>query len=144
MTSYVFFNRRDVTRTYTLLAFAACVFSFLIFFAKIWPPVWFEISSRPQLNVFRNDGSEAIYTGSIIVPIREDLCREHLFDNRTGTLRDRGVVKCLAAASLPVVEGHTATMSTMEIIRKSFRASATEKKRGATLLSISSALSAAE
>jgi hypothetical protein len=120
MASRLFFHRQDITRTYTVLAYVACGFSFLILIAKIWSPVWPEISPRPQLNFFNSRGSDAIYTGSITVPIDEDLCREHLFDNRTGKFRDRGVVKCDAATSLPVVEDHADGMSTMQIIRKSF------------------------
>ena len=144
MANRVFIHRHDATRTYTVLACVACGFSFLIFFAKIWSPVWPETSPRFQLNVFSDTGSDAIYTGSILVPIHEDLCREHLLDNRTGKLRDRGIVKCRTAASLPVLEDHTETLSTMETIRKSFRRSAAETKRGAALLSIISAISTPE
>ena len=113
-------NRHEATAAYAVLVYAACGFSFVFFFAKIWSPVWPEISPRPRLNFFNNDGSDAIYTGSIIVSIRDDLCQERMFDNRTGKFWDRGVVKCDAAASLRVAQSRTEGMSTMQIIRKSF------------------------
>jgi hypothetical protein len=120
MASRASLRHRDTTRAYAVLAFAACGFSFFIFVAKIWSPVWPEIPPTPQLSFFSNDGSDAIYTGSIRVSVREDLCQERTFDNRTGKYWDRGVVKCDAAASLPVERSHTEGMSTMQIIRKSF------------------------
>ena len=113
-------RHHDATAAYAVLVYAACGFSFFIFFAKIWSPVWPEILPRPQLTFFSNDGSDAVYTGSIIASIREDLCQERMFDNRTGKFWDRGVVKCDAAASLRVVQSHTEGMSTMHIIRESF------------------------
>ena len=57
-------------------------------------PPWLPLSKPAQASK-PAPSEEEIYTGSILyVPSEGTICRQLLFDNRTGQLRDNGLVDC--------------------------------------------------
>jgi hypothetical protein len=84
---------RDIRPTYVLLVMVAFVVGILIYFID-WSPVRHETAVRPQLNNGNNDNIDQRYTGSIIIPMGENLCWAFMLDNRTGNMRDGGYSKC--------------------------------------------------
>ena len=88
---------RDLPQTVTVLVWAAFVVSILIYFVD-WSAVRHETVARRQLNNGKNGNSERYYTGSIIVPTHGKFCWEAVFDNRTGSMIDKGNVNCDDAA----------------------------------------------
>lgn len=82
---------RDIRPTYVLLvlvAFAVAIFAYSI----DWSTARHEGPERPK-----NANIEQRYAGSIIVPTGGDFCWTFVIDNRTGSMRDGGQLKCAEA-----------------------------------------------
>ena len=83
---------RDLPHTYVVLFCAAVGVSLLMFLALYSSPARRGSAVSPQLHDVNTDER---YAGSIMVdPPRGDMCRERIFDNRTGNMWDNGYVKC--------------------------------------------------
>ena len=89
---------RDLSRNYRLLGMAALGIAILTYFID-WTPVRHETSVKPDLNIAPNAKNEQQFTGSIIFPIRGNLCRQIILDNRTWNMSEKGYVKCDEAIS---------------------------------------------
>jgi hypothetical protein len=76
--------------------------------------------SATQLKKTPND--DEIYTGSILfVPNDGKICRQLLFDNRTGLINDNGLVDCAHAYYRSATDMQVSAAGRAQIISESFR-----------------------
>jgi hypothetical protein len=77
--------------------------------------------SAPQPKKTPNEDDE-IYTGSILfVPNNGKVCRQLLFDNRTGLINDNGLVDCEQAYYRSAADMQVSAAGRAQIVSESFR-----------------------
>ena len=120
-TSAIWWVRRD---GHQMLVACLCFVSILMvsaylgrwsFLASHVPPVQHTASATAP-------DDDELYTGLILfVPPRGDGCRLHQFNNRTGQIRDKGVVSCDNAMAGRAARPTESAMARVAAIRKGFR-----------------------
>lgn len=112
---------RDLPRAYVLVVLAAFVVAVLSYFID-WSAV--RRKTAPEPPPAANLTPEQRYTGSIFVPTRDrSMCWEMKFDNRTGTMQDKGYVKCAVATPVSVEQAPAegADAARLREVGKAFR-----------------------
>jgi hypothetical protein len=78
--------------------------------------------TEKQAAIPQGSGDDGAYTGSILfLPSQGNACRQSIIDNRTGVIRDNGIVACDAALPQSIANPtHTWPTARVDAIRDGF------------------------